>query len=207
MAHITTAETAKGTAYNVHWRPQAGKFAKKRFYVKREAERFKEKIERELAEGQSTQQHVTRGMKFRDVADRMMDAERPRLKQKTIDGYETAFRAHVYPAMGNRHIGTIKASDLDTFNAQLRVKPKPNGQPRSETSVLGAYKAVARVMRYAHNHQLIPFNPCVAVARPKADTEEARFLSIEEVNALSAQLAKQPPYDLLARFAALPAPG
>lgn len=69
--------------------------------------------------------------------------------------------------------------------------------------MLGAYKAVARVMRYAYNHQLISFNPCVAVARPKADTEEARFLSIEEVNALSDQLSKQPPYDLLVRFAAL----
>lgn len=57
---------------SVHWRPQPGKFAKKRFYVKREAERFRDKVERELFEGQSTQQHVTRGMKFRDVAERML---------------------------------------------------------------------------------------------------------------------------------------
>lgn len=167
--------------------------SKKRFYVKRDAERFRDKLERELADGQSTQQHGTRGMKFRDVAERMLEAERPRLKQKTIDGYEIAFRVHVYPALGSRHIGTIKAADLDAFNAQMRAKPKANGQPRSETSVLGTYKAVARVMRYAYNHQLIPFNPCVAVARPKADTEAARFLGIEEVNALAAQLSRQPP--------------
>lgn len=56
---------------------------------------------------------------------------------------------------------------------------------------------------YAYAHRLIPFNPCLAVTKPKADTAEARFLSVEEVNALAAELAGQPPYDLLVRFAAL----
>lgn len=34
-------------------------------------------------------------------------------------------------------------------------------------------------------------------------TAEARFLSVEEVNRLAAELTAQPPYDLLVRFGAL----
>lgn len=82
------------------------------------------------------------------------------------------------------------------------AKPKANGRPRYETSVLGAYKAVARVLTYAYKHRLIAFNPCIAVARPKADTLEALLLSVEEVMQVSDELAGQPPYDLLVRLAA-----
>ena len=202
MAHITSSETSKGTRYTVRWRSAPDKFRKRSFYVKREAERFADKVEREQADGQSTEPLAVRGKKFREVAERMLDAERPRLKQKTIDAYEAAFRSHVYPAFGSRQINTITSADLDAFNAAMRAKPKANGQPRSETSVLGAYKAVARVLTYAYKHRLIAFNPCVAVARPKADTLEARFLSVEEVMRISDELAAQPPYDLLVRLAA-----
>lgn len=44
---------------------------------------------------------------------------------------------------------------------------------------------------------------CIAVTKPKADTAEARFLSVEEVNRLAAELTAQPPYDLLVRVGAL----
>lgn len=202
MAHISETATTKGTRYTARWRSAPDKFRKKAFYVKREAERFRDKLEREQAEGQSTEPFAVRGKKFRDVAERMLEAERPRLKQKTIDGYEAAFRAHVYPAFGSRQINTITSADLDAFNAAMRAKPKANGQPRSETSVLGAYKAVSRVLTYPYRHRLISFNPCVAVARPKADTLEARFLSVEEVMRMSDELTAQPPYDLLVRLAA-----
>ncbi|MCC2031847.1 tyrosine-type recombinase/integrase [Microbacterium allomyrinae] len=202
MAHITENQTTKGTRYTVRWRSAPDKFRKRSFYVKREAERFRDKVEREQADGHSTEPFAVRGKKFREVAERMLEAERPRLKQKTIDAYEAAFRSHVYPEFGSRQINTITSADLDAFNAMMRAKPKANGQPRSETSVLGANKAVARVLTYAYKHRLIAFNPCVAVARPKADTQEARFLSVEEVMRISDEFAAQPPYDLLVRLAA-----
>lgn len=202
MAHITETATSKGTRYTVRWRPAPDKFRKRSFYVKREAERFADKVEREQADGNSTEPFAVRGKKFREVAERMLDAERPRLKQNTIDAYESAFNAHVFPEFGNRQINTITAADLDTFNAMMRTKPKADGEPRTETSVLGTYKAVARVLTYAYKHRLIAFNPCVAVARPKADTQEARFLSVAEVNRLMAYLSAQKPYDLLVRMAA-----
>ncbi|WP_169564355.1 tyrosine-type recombinase/integrase [Microbacterium indicum] len=120
-----------------------------------------------------------------------------------MDYYDLAFRAHAFPAFGKRRIATISAADLEGWIADMRAKPKANGAARSETSVLGMYRTVRKVFSYAYAHRLIPFDPCLAVTPPKADTREARFLSIEEVHALATELATQPPYDLLVRSAAL----
>ena len=81
---------------------------------------------------------------------------------------------HIFPVLGRRRIGAVTAEDVQRFLADFRAKPKANGERRSETSVLGTYKAVARVMGYAYKHRLISFNPCVAVRKPKADTPELR---------------------------------
>ncbi|KQY75852.1 hypothetical protein ASD13_06325 [Microbacterium sp. Root1433D1] len=110
---------------------------------------------------------------------------------------------HAYPAFGNRRISTLKAADIDDWLAGVRAKPKANGVQRTETSVLGTYKVVQKVFSDAYAHRLIPFNPSIAVTKPKADTAEARFLSVEEVNRLAAEMTVQPPYDLLVRFGAL----
>lgn len=202
MAHIATKETSKGTAYVVKWRPQSGTFKEKTFYVKRDAERHRDRVERELLEGNATEHLSGRSKTFRQAAEAMIAAS-AHLKQKTLDGYEIALRVHAYPAFGNRRIATLKAADVDGWLGGLRAKPKADGQPCTETSVLGTYKVVRKVFSYAYAHRLIPFNPCIAVTKPRADTAEARFLSVEEVNALAAELAGQPPYDLLVRFAAL----
>jgi hypothetical protein len=84
-----------------------------------------------------------------------MAADRPNRKQKTMDEYEIAYRVHIYSALGGRRISIITASEVHDFLAALRAKPKANGKPRSETSVLGAYNALSKVFSYATKHSLI----------------------------------------------------
>lgn len=155
-----------------------------------------------LADGNSTEHLAARSKTFRQAAEAMIAAS-AHLKQKTLNGYEIALRVHAYPAFGNRRISTLKAADIDARLATLRAKPKADGKQRTETSVLGTYKVVRKVFSCAYAHRLIPFNPCIAVTKPQTDTAEARFLTVEEVNRLSAELSVQPPYDLLVRFGAL----
>ena len=131
-----------------------------------------------------------------------MESDRANRKQKTMDAYEVAHRVHIYPALGGRRISTITAADVQQFIAQLRVKPKANGEARAETTVLGTYKALARVFSYAMKHRLITYNPCVAVEKPRTDTKEANFLSPAEVERLAAALDAQPPYGLMVRLTA-----
>lgn len=146
MADITTKQTSKGTAYVVKWRPQSGTFKEKTFYVKREAERHRDKVERELDEDNSTEHLAGRSKTFRQAAEAMIAAS-AHLKQKTLDGYEIALRVHAYPAFGNRRISTLKAADIDDWLATIRAKPKANGEPRTETSVLGTQGGAEGVLR------------------------------------------------------------
>jgi len=200
MAHIMETERDAGVRYTVRWR-DGGRFKQRTFTVKREAERFRDKVENDLAEGTSTAPLSARSKTFRETAEAMLAAQ-TRLKQKTLDSYDVAFRVHIYPVLGARRMTTITTADLEAFLRDLRAKPKTNGQPRSETSVLGVWKAITRTFRWAHARRMIVHDPCAAVERPRADTEEARFLSVEEVDAVAARLSEQPPYDLLVRFLA-----
>lgn len=201
MAHVRTVERKTGRAYEVRWR-DGGRFRLRSFAVKRDAERFALTVENEQHAGNSTAPLVKNTKTLRQVAEDAMAADRPNRKQKTMDGYEIACRVHIYPALGGRRISTITASEVQDSIAALRAKPKANGKPRSETSVLGTYKALAKVFSYATKHRLITYNPCVAVDKPRADTAEAHFLSPAEVERLASVLDATPPYGLTVRLAA-----
>jgi len=199
MASVREVQRKNGRAYEVLWRQGTSK-KQRTFSVQREAERFALKVENEIAAGNSTEPLVRNTKTFREVAKAAVTADRANRKQKTLDGYEVAFRVHVFPALGTRRISTITAQDIQGFLADLRAKPKANGQSRSETSVLGTYKAVAKVFGYAMKHRPITYNPCVAVEKPRADTQEAHFLSPAEVEQLATILDAQPPYGLMVRL-------
>ena len=49
---------------------------------------------------------------------------------------------HIYPTLGNRRVSTITARDIQLFLADLRAKPKPDGQPRRYAdSILGGVRS------------------------------------------------------------------
>jgi integrase len=99
-------------------------------------------------------------------------------------------------------LSSLSIASVKQNGAFALAKPNVNGEARSETSVLGTYKALAKVFSYALKHRLITYNPCVAVEKPRADTQEAHFLSRAEVERLAATLDEQPPYGLMVRLAA-----
>lgn len=136
------------------------------FYVKLDAERFRDKVERDLYEGNSTEPLSARSKTFRQVAELAMDSERIHLKQDPRRLRGCLPCARVPDSETAPHL-TVSAADVQAWLADPRAKPKANGQPRSETSVLGTYKAVAKAFSYAYKHRLIPFNPCIAVVKPE----------------------------------------
>lgn len=202
MAHIKTLTRASGkTAYEVRWRDDT-KHQQRTFNVKREAERFALTVENDLAQGASTAPLVKNSKTFRQVAEGCLEADKSHLKAKTLDGYEIAFRVHIYPVFGTRRIASITSQDVEKFISHMRAKPTPSGALRSETSVLGVYRAVVKIFTSATKHRLIPNNPCAVVTKPKASTKEANFLSVPEVEAIARLLDDEAPYGLLVRLAA-----
>lgn len=203
MAHVRTVERAGGkTAYEVQWRNAVCRKTQRTFKVKREAERFALKVENELAEGNSTEPLVKNGKTFQQVAEACLAADKPRLKQKTYEGYEMQLRVHIFPALGARRIAAITSADVEKFIAEMREKTTPGGGQRSEGSVRGTFLTLQKIFSYATRHRLISFSPCAAVHKPNGATYKPNFLTIEQVEELATTLDEMPPYGLIVRFAA-----
>lgn len=201
MAHIKTLTRSNGkAAYEVRWR-DGGKHQQRTFNVKREAERFALTVENDLAQGASTAPLVKNSKTFREVAEQCLAADKPRLKQKTLEGYEMTLRVHAYPVFGSRRISTIASQDVEKFLAELRAKPTPGGGVRSEGSVRGSFLHIQKIFSYAVRHRLIPFSPMDALKKPRLPQNNPNFLTVAEANALAERLDAFEPYGLIVRFA------
>ncbi|MCO4239566.1 site-specific integrase [Pseudarthrobacter sp. MDT3-28] len=201
MAHIKTLARANGVAaYEVRWR-EGNRHRQRTFKVKREAERFAVKVENELEEGNSTAPLVKNSKTFREVAEQCLAADRPRLKQKTLEGYEMTYRVHAYPAFGSRRISTITSQEIEKWVADLRAKPTPGGKARSEGSVRGSFLRVQKIFTYAVQHRLISFSPMTALKKPSLPQNNPNFLTLGQVTALTERLDAFEPYGLIVRFA------
>lgn len=201
MAHIQTLDRNNGKpAYEVRWR-EGNKHRQRTFKVQREAERFALKVENELAAGSSTAPLVKQSKTFQEVAEACLAADAARLKRKTLEDYETTYRVHIYPVFGSRRIAAITSEEVERFIADLRVKPTRSGKTRSESSVRGTFLALQKVFSYAVRHRVIPFSPMEALGKPKLSPHEANFLTLNESNALAAELDGFEPYGLIVRFA------
>lgn len=201
MAHVREVARKNGRAYEVVWRQGTTK-KQKTFTVRREADRFALKVENEIAAGNSTEPLVKNSKTFREVAEACLTADAPRLKQKTIEGYEDAYRVHIYPTFGTRRIAAITSQDVEKWVGEMRVKPTPSGKPRSESSVRGAFLALQKVFSYALRHRLISYNPAAAVPKPRLSNYEPNFLTLAEVEGIAESLEDFPPYGLIVRLAA-----
>lgn len=201
MAHIKTLTRTNGkAAYEVRWR-DGGKHRQRTFNVKREAERFALTVENEVARGASTAPLVKNSKTFREVAEQCLAADKPLLKQKTLEGYEMTYRVHAYPAFGSRRISTITSQDIEKWVADLRATPTPGGKARSEGSVRGSFLRVQKIFTYAVQHRLIPFSPMDALKKPSLPQYNPNFLTLREATALADRLDAFEPYGLIVRFA------
>ncbi|MFC0248594.1 tyrosine-type recombinase/integrase [Citricoccus parietis] len=201
MAHVRTVPRKTGQAYEVVWKVGSTR-KQKTFTVKREADRFALKVENELAAGNSTEPLAGRSKTFREVAEACLDADRPRLKPKTIEGYEDTLRLHIYPTLGTRRIAAVTSQDVEKWVADLRAMPKSNGKPRSETSVRTAYSVLQKIFTYAARHRLISHDPTAAVPKPRTSHYVPNFLTVGEVEEIAGVLDAWNPYGTIVRFAA-----
>lgn len=196
MAHVRTLTRSDGSsAYEVRWR-QAGRFRQRTLTTKRAAERFALRVEDEVEQGNSTDIYVKRSKTLADVIAASMQASAPRLKPKTIGGYEAAYRLHVLPTFGTRRIVSITSQEVEAWVQSLTAKGM------APASVRGTFVALTKAMKYAQRHDLIVKNPCTGTPLPGIPKNEMRFLSPDEVELLACHLDEHSPYGLIVRFAA-----
>lgn len=105
--------------------PATGKRPSKTFELKKEADAFKRKVEREIEDGV----HVSRSQAatVAQVADdylrhNEMRVRDGRIMQARLDNIETALRNHILPAFGGLVLRDIEVADVDRFYRDLTVR-------------------------------------------------------------------------------------
>ncbi len=196
MAHVKTNHRDSGSdTYTVRWRDN-GRFRKRTFRVKRDAERFALSIHADLVQGRSTLPHQVRGKTVRECVDALMELAVFDLKPRSVHGYWQVYNQHVLPVFGARRIATLTREDVDRWVAGLVASGL------SPATVRGIYVALSKVCAYAVTYEHAAQNPCAGTILPKVPKYAARFLTPQEVERVACVLDEHPPYGLIVRVAA-----
>ncbi|MEO6828007.1 MAG: tyrosine-type recombinase/integrase [Microbacteriaceae bacterium] len=104
---------------------------------------------------------------------------RTHLKPSSYRPIEIAWRIHVEPKWGAVQVGNVRHSQVQTWVSELS-----NG--RSATTVLRAYGVLASILDAAVKDRRIPSNSARGISLPRKQKKARRYLTHEQVQALSA---------------------
>jgi hypothetical protein len=151
MASIRRRSNGK---WRARYRDASGKEHARHFERKADAERFLDRMRGDLARGAWIDPRDT-NLTVREIGQRWLDSN-PAKRPTTWVTDESHLRVHVYPALGDRRIGTITRADVQAaLNAWSRTM-----RPRSARRVFGVARAV---FAFAAENDWLAKSPCRGV--------------------------------------------
>jgi integrase len=181
MGSIHAYETAGGKRYRVQYRtPERDLTGKRGFRTKRDAELFLASVEVAKARGEFMDARASRST-ISTLGGEWL-ANQHHLKPSSLKPVEIAWRVHVEPKWGNRRVGEIRHSDVQTW---ITAFTKGSGKPRSATTVLRAYGVLASILDTAVMDRRIPSNPARGVNLPRKLKGKHTYLSHAQVDLLA----------------------
>jgi integrase len=109
-------------------------------------------------------------------------ANQSHLKPSSFRPVESAWRRHVRPVWGERRVGTIRHSEVQTWVTALAAG---NGKPLSATMVRRAYGVLASILETAVRDRRILSNPAKDISLPKKTNKPRRYLTHGQVQLLA----------------------
>jgi integrase len=117
---------------------------------------------------------------FQEFADAWLELQEGKLRPRTLEGYRTHLRLHVYPHLGHRRVQTVNEDDITALIARMRTRYKP-------WTINGVLTPIGRVLNHAARRGLIAENPMRRLERgerPSTKKGPQRTLSHDEITAL-----------------------
>jgi integrase len=175
MAHVDKVQTHKGPRYRARWRDPGGSDRSRSFDRKTDADRFAAKVEHDVNTGayfDSSAGKVT----VRTYGEQWRAAQLQHAESTARD-VEGALRVHLYPALGDRPIGSVRPSDVQGWVGGLTKTLGP-------ATVTKTYSFLATMMKAAVRDALITKTPCVNIHLPKIEKKRVVPLTVEHVSRL-----------------------
>lgn len=110
------------------------------------------------------------------------------LRPKTKVGYASLAKSVIVPTLGDKHLGDLRRSTVQTWVASLVDRGL------SPSRIRQAYRLLSQVMRAAELDGIITRTPCLDVRLPRVPEHEPNVLTPEQVTELARAMGE--PYDL-----------
>jgi integrase len=102
--------------------------------------------------------------------------ERPNLRPRTVELYESELRRHILPVLGAIEIANLTPARVRTWHAQLLQTPRPG-----PTTVAKCYRLLRAILGTAVEDGLISKNPCAIKGAGVEHHPERPVATIEQV--------------------------
>jgi integrase len=162
--------------WRARYRDAANREHARHFARKIDAQRWLDEVTASVVTGQYVDPASGR-QTLREYAEawRAIQVHRP----TTQAHLETMLRLHVYPILGDRALGSIRPSDIQTLVTMLSLSLQP-----STVGVVHRY--LAGIMKAAVRDRRIAASPCEGTRLPKSDRRHVEPLPTEAVRELEA---------------------
>lgn len=146
------------------------------FRTKRDADAFLAHVRADVERGTWVNPEAGR-ITLTEYAWRWLE-ERPGLRPRTRELYESELRLHILPALGQLELVNLTTSRVRTWHAQMLKAARPGA-----TTVAKCYRLLRAVLGTALEDELIVKNPCVLKGAGVEHSPERPVATIEQVYA------------------------
>lgn len=148
------------------------------FRTKRDADAFLAHVRADVERGTWVNPEAGR-ITLTEYAWRWLE-ERPGLRPRTRELYESELRLHILPALGHVELMNLTTSRVRTWHAQMLKAARPGA-----TTVAKCYRLLRAILGTALEDELIVKNPCVLKGAGVEHSPERPVATIEQVYALA----------------------
>lgn len=98
---------------------------------------------------------------------------KPNLSPTTYQSYNEKLNKHILPYLGSKRLDKIKPLDIDNLYNMLSTKltnrkdVNGNFKPLSPASIHRVHEIISSMFSAAYRWDLVPYNPCTKVTKPK----------------------------------------
>jgi len=167
-------------SYRARWRTPEGGERSKNFPRKREAEAQLTFIDNAKRTGSYIDKAAGQ-VRFKVYAEQWREMQVHR--QSTAAQVETNLRRHVYPRIGMKPMGSIRASDIQALVKSL-VTPDENGGCLAPTTIEVIYNWIAAIFKAAVVDRVVHSSPCIKIRLPEVHRMPVKPMSIEMVESI-----------------------
>lgn len=172
-------EATKAGTWRARWRDDSGRQMAKTFKRKADATAFLHATLADLHRGTYVSPAKRGGITLEAWADEWLAAAM-NLGPGGRETYRRDLDRHILPALGDYPLGKLTPTAIDRYLAdELAAGVAPS-------SVHRHYRTVRRCLQVAIERGRLAKNPCDLVKPPRVEQAEMRFLTVDQVDALSA---------------------